>query len=166
MGGVEVETEVEVLRFGAGPRGGGRALVYCPACGRRCYTLFPNQAAITEPWRETPQPITIATAHRPGWFKLPVLQLRYGARQIGWACRACSGTRGLDERAGHERRLRHLVEKLRSHAMFGRRREGRSWAEEYRRQERLARAEAELARLERRGLKTMARVAGFDPALL
>ena len=93
-------------------------------------------------------------------------RLRYGARQIGWAFRSCSGTRGLDERAGHERRLRHLVEKLRSHPMFGRRREGRSWAEEYRRQERRARAETELARRERRGLKTMARIAGVDPRLL
>lgn len=158
MVGVEVETVVEVIRVVAGACGGGRALIRCPHCGRRCRVLWPSHHVVLPPDQARPLPITINPAHREGWFSLPVLSLRYGARQIAWACRSCSGTRGSDARAGQERRLRHLVGLLRSHPMFGRRRKGESWHEEHLRQTRLARAEAELERLERRGLATSARI--------
>lgn len=161
MGGIDVETEVEVIRVGGGPRGGGRALVHCPACGRRCRVLWPSLFVVLPVWEDPPQPITISPTHIEGWFKLPALRLRHGARQIAWACRSCSGTRGSDARAGHKRRLRHIIGLLRSHPLFGRRREGESWRAEKRRQGRLAKAEAELTRLDQRGLATLAGFSGI-----
>lgn len=129
---------------------GGRALALCPACGKRCRSLWAHPAVVIEAWEPRPEPWRVPSRLPVGLHDLPNLKLASGVRSpISWACERCHPPWGHPMRGGPATRLRYLVNRLASDPRRGQR-HGRhdTLLEVADREDRLQRALKRLAEIE------------------
>lgn len=143
---------------------GGRLVILCPACGRRCRSLWPSPAAVVRPWEPRPEPWRVPAGTPVGFVEVLDLELAPGATSLqSWACRDCHGMKGHPMRGGPVTRQRYLVATRLADPRRGQRRVGTGMHREVKREARLQKALAKLAAID--AAQAAADLANLEAAL-